>query len=118
MGSNLITPPDIMTDGTKSVLLVEPTESELEAVALYSMNTRDDINIYVYLEAMHDVEWLTHAADVANAVVINTGVSSISPIKDRLATRRNAWHYGPKRFLMSMPHKINAPIDYFIMPSE
>lgn len=110
--SNLITPPDFINNGSPNVTLIDPTQSEVEAVALYCSGIESTFNIYVYLTEMNDIEWLTKAIGESSAIVINTVQNSLSGFKDRIAVYPNAYYYGPKRFLMN-PKQIKNPIEYF-----
>lgn len=110
--SNIITPPDIIDDGSHTVVLVDPSQPEVEAVALYCSGVDVVFNVYVYLSNMNDVEWLTKVISKADAIIINTVPNKLSKFKDKVAIYPNAYYYGPKRFLMN-PKQIKNPIEYF-----
>lgn len=110
--SNIITPPDFINDGSHSVLMIDPVQAEVEAVALYCSSVDVVFNIYVYLAEMNDTEWLVNVLPRVDAVIINTVPNGISGIKDKIAVQPNAYYYGPKRFLMN-PKQVKNTIEYF-----
>lgn len=110
--SSIITPPDFVSDFAHSVLLVDPDQSELEAIALYCASVNQNFNIYVYLAGMDDIEWLKKAAKKVQQVIVNTTTTEISIVKDSLAVNPLVIYYGPKRFLMNN-NRVENPLEYF-----
>lgn len=108
--SNVITPPDFVRNNFKSVLLVDPTPEELEAVVVFCSGSKQDLNIYVYLEDMKDTTWLLNAASISSTVIVNTVPNSISMLKDRISTTEKSYYYGPRNFLMN-PRRVRAPVE-------
>jgi len=113
--SNIVTPPDFLDGRAYTVLLIDPTQSEIENVAFFLKTAKDVFTVYVYCVAMNNRDWLHEAIAKASAIVINTVPNADSPHKDRLAAKEgDIYHYGEKTFLMSMDRRIETPVDYFI----
>lgn len=111
--SNIITPPDFIGGRDHTVLLIDPTWSEIEDLALYLKTSPETFNVYVYRCEMQDAVWLSEAMKKASVLIINTVDNEISHAKDALAAQpTDVWTYGPKRFLMN-PNQIESPIEYF-----
>ena len=113
--SNIVTPPDFIGGRAHTVLLIDPTQSEIENVAFFLKTANEVFTVYVYCSAMNNREWLNEAMVKASAIVINTEHNADSPLKDRLAAKAgDIYHYGEKTFLMSQNRRIESPVDYFI----
>jgi len=113
MYSNFVTPPDFVEDEYHSVLLVDPTETEVVDISLLCKNVGTDFNVYVYLEQYNDLKWLETAFNKSDAVCINTTINGISPVKDQLTEHNKAYYYGPKSFFDN-DRRVETPIEYFI----
>jgi len=113
--SNIITPPDFVYNANSNVVVIDPSESDVESIAYYLKSSPLRVNLYVYDSTeSNDPEWLETAIARSDALLINTADSSISQRKDKLAVDKKAYHYGAKRFLMSMDRHLESPIEYFI----
>lgn len=113
--SNIVTPPDFIESRAHSVLLIDPTQSEIENVAFYLKTAADLFTVYVYCIGMNDREWLHSVMSKVSAIVINTVHNEDSPHKDRLAVKAGEiYHYGEKSFLMAQNRRIESPVDYFV----
>jgi len=113
--SNIITPPDFVYNANSNVVAIDPSESDVESIAYYLKSSPLRVNLYVYDSTeSNDPEWLETAIARSDALLINTADSSISQRKDKLAVDKKAYHYGAKRFLMSMDRHLESPIEYFI----
>jgi hypothetical protein len=110
--TSIITPPDFVSDFVHTVLIIDPEQSELEAIALFCASTDTDFNIYVYLTGMEDTDWLSSAIKKASQVIVNTINTELSVIKDAIAVNPAVMYYGPKRFLMNH-NRIEHPLEYF-----
>jgi hypothetical protein len=110
--SNIITPPDFIESNAHTVLLIDPTQIEVEAIALYCSGTDESFNIYVYLSQMNDTEWLSSAMHKSMAIIVNTTESDLSKVKDKIATMAKSYYYGPKNFLINSK-RVNSPLEYF-----
>jgi hypothetical protein len=112
--STIITPPDVSTYPSHTVLLIDPQPSEIEDVALFLKGATDVYSVYIYLAEMNDYEWLHKIMPDCHAIVVNTLNNEDTRQKDKLAASgKNVWYYGPKNFL-SNRNRIEQPIDYFI----
>ena len=113
--SHIITPPDLLDVQAPAILLIDPTESEIENVAYFLKTAKNVYAVYVFCAAMHDRDWLHNIVEKAAAIVVNTESNIISPYKDKLAAMAGkVYHYGQKKFLMANSHHIESPVDYFI----
>jgi hypothetical protein len=117
--SNVVTPPDFLdnTDPNKTVLIIDPSWSDIEDLALYLKSSTLAYTVYVYRSDMNGDEWLAEAATRCGIMIINTEQTELSPRKDKMVLQPNAFYYGPKNFLMSSL-KVNKPIDWFIQHEQ
>lgn len=113
MYSNFVTPPDTVTEPKHTVLLVDPSWADLQAVAMLCKTVGTDFNVYVYDAGMNNIDWLLKAASFSDAIVVNTDPSACSTNKDRLVDMPRAYYYGSKNFL-SNKKRIANPQEYFI----
>lgn len=111
--SNIVTPPDFVFNANHSVVLIDPEMSEIEDIAFYLKTAKKAFNVYVYKTDMGDEQWLAKAISESMTVVINTVQNENSLFKDKMAVKRDAFYYGPKRFLMNN-NRLEKPIDYFV----
>ena len=115
--SNIITPPDFVKTKAHTVLLIDPEWSEIEDVAFYLKSSAEIYNVYVYRIEMNNDAWLQKAIKKSVAVLVNTVNNDISPVKDRIAVKPNAYYYGPKNFLMNK-NRIEKPVGYFVLQQQ
>jgi hypothetical protein len=117
--SNIVTPPDFLEDAdlNKTVLIIDPLWSDIEDLALYLKSSTLAYTVYIYRSDMNSDEWLAQAAPRCGIMIVNTEQTPLSPRKDRMVLQPNAFHYGPKNFLMSSL-KVGKPIDWFIQHEQ
>jgi hypothetical protein len=115
--SNIITPPDFPSDPYHSVLLIDPEWREIEDIAFFLKTATVSFNVFIYRTEMNDNKWFAEATDKVDAIVVNTVVNDISPLKDLIATRSKSHYYGPKNFLINN-NRLSKPIDYFVLHSQ
>ncbi len=113
MTTNIISPPDFVDDPNHTVLLVDATFTELEMLAHLCSVHEESFNLYWYPAFANNLDWMNQVALRADAIIVNTEINELSPVKDRLVDAPKTWHYGPKNFL-SNNRKHNTVIDYFI----
>lgn len=111
--SNIVTPPDFVNQKGHTVVMIDPEWSEVEDVAMYLKTAKHSYNVYVYRDEMCDKEWLSEALAKTTHIIVNTINNDGSPLKDKVASRKESYYYGPKNFLMNQ-NKIDRPIDYFL----
>jgi hypothetical protein len=111
--SNIITPPDFVDYKGRVVVMIDPEWTEVEDVAFYLKTSKHQYNVYVYRDEMGDQEWLNQAVAKTTHIIVNTVGNDTSPLKDKIASRKESFYYGPKNFLMN-ENKIDRPIDYFL----
>ncbi len=108
MVSNLVTPPDILTNHSHSVLLVDPDQSDLDAVIRFCQHTDDVFNVYVYTPNMDNLDWLDQAAQACDTVIVNSQTDSYR----QLCLLDKTYYYGNRLYLEN-PRKILDPLHYF-----
>ena len=113
MTTNIITEPDYVDDQNHTVLLVDIATNDIETLAFLCSNHDEEFNLYCYQEPMNNVEWLKSVALRADAIIVNTEINALSPLKDRLVDSPKAYYYGPKNFFNNN-RKYNNVLDYFI----
>jgi hypothetical protein len=111
--TNFITPPDSVNEEKYTVLLVDVAAFDVEQLAIWCKTASQDFNVYLYSHTMDDVEWLSHAFAAADSVIINTELTPLTPIKDRLVSNDKVWYYGPKNFITNRK-VIRYPAEFFI----
>ena len=111
--SNFITPPDMVSDEKHTVLLVDVHQDEVDCLAAWCRTADLEYNIYLYTCVMTVSEWFGQVAEQADAIIVNTALTTLTPIKDKLAELPVTWYYGPKNFLTNN-QSIKTPVDYFI----
>lgn len=115
--SNVITPPDIVKSILHTVVIIDPTGSDIDDLVLYLNVSPNAYTVYLYRGDMNDHQWLADAMASAVAYIVNTDQSSFSAIKDKIAVDKKAWYYGPKNFLMN-GNRLDKPIDYFVQQDQ
>ena len=108
MVSNLVTPPDIVTNEFHSVLLVDPAQTDVDAVIRFCQYSQQTFNVYVYTPNMDNQDWLHQAVDASNTVIVNSN----SDIYKKLCLLDKTYYYGDK-FYLENPRKIPDPLHYF-----
>jgi hypothetical protein len=111
--SNFVTPPDFVDDPKHTVLLLDVDQASVQRIAEWCQLSPVDFNVYVFDASMEVTEWLLHAVNRSNAIVVNTAETILSQGKDRLCENAQTWYFGPKRFLKNSRQAIADPLDYF-----
>ncbi len=114
--SNVVTPPDFVHNMLPSVLIIDPSVTEIENLAMYLATSTQCYNVYVYSMNLNDSQWLTKALSESSAVIVNTVDNEFSLFKDKLAVQKTSYYYGHKNFLMN-PNRLEQPVDYFVSNS-
>lgn len=94
MHSNFITPPDYVT----SILIVDATADEIEAVAERCRDSQESYNVYMYRKDMDDLNWLGHVAKRVDTILKQQ--DSDVPVLDYIK-------FGPDQVFLK------TPADYF-----
>ena len=81
MHSNLITPPDFVSESLHTVLLINLVENDIELVARMCASSDEMYNVYVYRKEMDNKNWLDQALEVSDTVIINCAVNFEHTIK-------------------------------------
>lgn len=69
---NLITAPDTLFNSSASILLVNPDNDIKESLNNILKNISDDLNLYLYEEAIHnDIDWLINIARTVDYIILN-----------------------------------------------
>ena len=97
--TNFITPPDFVTNGNHTVVLIDATEQQIDQLAEFCRTAINSYNVYIYRNGMNDIDWLKSAMSQADTFIVNTESNELSPVKDRVVDSLKSWHYGPKNFL-------------------
>jgi hypothetical protein len=108
MDSNLVTPPDIVDNGLHSITLVDPEQSDVDAVVRFCQYSDRAFNVYVYTPNMENVEWLSQAVDASDAVIVNTRTNNYND----LSLLAKTYYYGPQNFVENQK-KLADPLHYF-----
>jgi hypothetical protein len=108
MHSNLVTPPDIVTDNLLSVLLVDPDQSDLDAVVRFCQYADQVYNVYVYTPNMDNITWLQQAVDVCETVIVNSKSDDFK----HLCLLDKTYYYGDRLYLEN-PRRITDPLHFF-----
>lgn len=108
MLSNLVTPPDIVSNDLHSVLLVDPEQADVDAVIRFCQYSDLAFNVYVYTPNMNNPTWLDQAVDYSQAIIVN----SRSDDYKQLCLLDKTYYYGD-RFYLENTRKIADPLHYF-----
>lgn len=108
MVSNLVTPPDIVSNDLHSVLLVDPEQADLDAVIRFCQYSDSVFNVYVYTPNMDNLEWLNQAVDTSDAVIVNTRTLDYKDI-----CRLDKTYYYGDTVLLGNQKKLLDPLHYF-----
>ena len=72
MTSRFITYPDIVdSDNNHPVLLIDPTQYNIEDIALFCKVSESDFDIYLYNHDLNDLEWLSEVSKRVNKILIS-----------------------------------------------
>lgn len=113
MTTNFITPPDIVDDPNHNILLIDVSPDDVETLAFLCAGHNEAFNVYLFNFEMPDQSWLTKVAEFADAIVVNTNETALSPLKDVLAMLPKSYYYGPKNFANN-DQKHSTVLEYFI----
>lgn len=108
MDSNLVTPPDIVSNNFTSVLLVDPEQTDLDAVIRFCQYADQVYNVYAYTPNMDDSTWLQQAVDACDTVIVNSRLDEFK----HLCLLDKTYYYGDRMYLEN-PRKIADPLHYF-----
>lgn len=108
MHSRLVTPPDLVDTELHSVLLVDPEQTDLDAVVRFCQHADRAFSVYVYTPNMNNQAWLDQAAAVCDAVVVNARSHSYKA----LCLLEKTYYYGDCVYLENN-QKIHDPLQYF-----
>jgi len=108
MVSNLVTPPDIVSNGLYSVLIVDPDQSELDAVIKFCQYVERAFNVYVYTSNMENLSWLDQAVAASDAVIVNSKSNNYK----ELYLLDKTYYYGDQFYLENL-RKIPDPLHFF-----
>jgi len=111
--SNFITPPDFVDEIKHTVLIVDVSPDELQALAMFCKNSLVYFNIYIYNYELQLDEWFCKAQKCSEAIIINMSNNKFLSDKENLLADKNTWYYGcePKE---GNSKYINNPLEYFI----
>jgi hypothetical protein len=109
MVSNLVTPPDIVSNELHSVLLVDPDQSDLDTVIKFCQYSDQCFNVYVYTPNMDNQDWLAEAVNACNAVIVNTKTLEYKEI----CRLEKTFYYG-STVLIGNQKKLIDPVHYFL----
>lgn len=113
MDSNLITPPDILDNGLHSVTVIDPEQTDVDAVVRFCQFSDAVFNVYVYTPNMDNRKWLSDAVNASDAVIINTRTNDYQD----LCLLDKTYYYGPKLFVENQ-RKLEDPLHYFASQAE
>lgn len=113
MDSNLITPPDIVDNGLHSVTLIDPEQSDVDAVIQFCQRSEMPFNVYVYTPNMENVEWLEQAIDICDAIIVNSRTNHYS----KYCLLSKSYYYGPQIYVENT-RKLVDPLHYFAAQLE
>jgi hypothetical protein len=108
MHSNLVTPPDIVANDLSSVLLVDPDQSDLDAVVRFCQYADQVYNVYVYTPNMDNITWLQQAVDACDNVIVNSRSNNFK----HLCLLDKTYYYGEQIYLGN-PRRITDPLHFF-----
>jgi hypothetical protein len=108
MVSNLVTPPDIVSNGLHSVLLVDPEQTDLDAVVRFCQYSDQVYNVYAYTPNMDNITWLQQAIDTCDTVIVNSRSDDFK----HLCLLDKTYYYGDKLYLENT-QRITDPLHFF-----
>lgn len=110
--SNFITPPDFVDEIKHTVLVIDISQDELQALAMFCKNSAVYFNVYIYNYDMRDNKWLSEAQNRSDAIIIKMSANN-QENKEMLLSNKNTWYYGCEA-LDKNPRHLNNPLEYFI----
>lgn len=108
MVSNLVTPPDIISNDLYSVLLVDPEQADVDTIIKFCQYADTSYNVYVYTPNMNNKDWLLKAVEASGAVIVN----SRSDDYKELCLLDKTYYYGDRLYIENQK-KITDPLQYF-----
>lgn len=96
MHSNFITPPDYV----ESVLVVDASQEQVQAIANHLQTARVPYNVYLYNSEMNNNEWLSAVSSRVDIILKSRGTEVTT-----MSSHFPIW-FGPGE-------KFNNPVDYF-----
>lgn len=85
--SRFITNPDVVeTNGNHCIVLIDPTISDIENIGLFCKVSTKEYDVYLYNDAMDDLEWLSYVASKAD-IIMQSDISKIT-LSDNLSILR------------------------------
>ncbi len=108
MDSNLITPPDIVSNDLHSVLLVDPDHDDLDAVIRFCQYSNQVYNVYAYTPNMDNITWLQQAVDTCDTIIVNSRLEDFK----HLCILDKTYYYGDKLYLENT-QRITDPLHFF-----
>ena len=81
---NLITPPDMMFNLADSFLLIKPSLAVKQQFQSMLSQLDSDINVFIFDENDHDIEWMLSVAQQVDTVVID--LDNCDPLTKQFAT--------------------------------
>ena len=108
MVSNLVTPPDFVSNDLTSVLLVDPDQPDLDAVIRFCQYSDQMYNVYTYTPNMDNITWLQQAVDACDTVIVNARLEEFK----HLCLLDKTYYYGD-RFYLENPRKLQDPLHFF-----
>lgn len=115
--SNFITPPDFVNEPKHNVLIMDASWDDVESLAIWCQNADVYFNVYIYEDIMADEEWLMKAAQIVDAIIVNSRDGSADATKGLLLKMDKVFYYGPKNYLRR-DNQLTHPIDYFVKFNE
>lgn len=97
-----------MNNGFHSVTLIDPEQSDVDAVIKFCQYCEKTFNVYVYTPNMNNNEWLSRAVEVSDAIIVNTRTENYKSF----CLLEKTHYYGPKLY-MENSRKLSDPLHYF-----
>lgn len=81
---NVITPPDKLFNLNMGYLLIKPSLYVKQQFQLILSQSIEEINVFIYEEAEHDIDWLLSVANQCDVTIID--VDNCDPITQKFIT--------------------------------
>ena len=109
MAAKFITAPDRITAASDRprILIIDAEWADLENLTFLCMTKTVDIDFYVFAPTSIVTEWLDHALEMADIILLND-------LSDRRDLNNNMLLDDPRTVLFGGRNKCAAPIDYVI----
>lgn len=108
MLSNLITPPDILNNGSHSVIIIDPEQHDVDAVIKFCQYSEQTFNVYVYTPNMNNLDWLNKAINASDTVIVNSRSDEFK----KFCLLDKSYYYGDCLYLENQK-KLEDPLHYF-----